>query len=88
MRASFNHHHHHHQHDDEMMSCLFQTNVGQKGRASFQLLKKAGQGVTKKGQGAAPCKNGLGRALAADYDWVNPRSLRTMSASDDFDKLA
>ena len=24
----------------------------------------------------------------ADYDWVNPRSLRTMSASDDFDNLA
>ena len=23
-----------------------------------------------------------------DYDWVNPRSLRTMSASDDFDNLA
>ena len=24
----------------------------------------------------------------ADYDWVNPRSLRTMSAFDDFDSLA
>ena len=24
----------------------------------------------------------------ADYDWVNPRSLRTMSASDDFDNFA
>ena len=24
----------------------------------------------------------------ADYDWVNPRSLRAMSAPDDFDNLA
>ena len=29
----------------------------------FSFLKRAGQGVTKKMQGAAPCKNGLGRTL-------------------------
>ena len=50
-----------------MMPCLFhqkksKKKFGKKGRASFQLVKKK-QGVTKKGEGAALCKNGLGRTL-------------------------
>ena len=44
----------------------------QKGRASFQLFKK-GRGVTKKRQGAAPCKNGLGRTLLVlKWTWRLP----------------
>ena len=41
--------------------------LGQKGRASFRLFLKR-QGVTKKGQGVAPCKNGLGRTLGIPHN--------------------
>ena len=93
VRASF-HHHYHHQHDDEMMPCLFYQKKfifwQKRHLASFQLFKKGRaspkrQGITKKGQGAAPCKNGLGRTLIMTLrNWLNNMHNLWKSASKEY----